>query len=404
MFLFVISDKKINFAIMIEFDRHIEVLLLDNDCVIVPNLGGFMAHYVDARHDDNDNMFLPPLRTVGFNQKLTMNDSLLVQSYVETYDISYPEALSRIEDEVEELKANIEENGTYELNDIGTLSINSYGVYEFAPFESGILTPDLYGLGSFEILKLRAAGKSSDAQAVTSAHAGNHFAHKGKEEDYTVTDKNRNEDNAKTISLSEYYDNISSNDDDTINIKVSLLRNISAAAVAIIAFFFLSSPLEVNTTGATHDTGIRSGVFYHLINEASDGSNTTTKSNLVRTHKTTSSITTAKAEGLCSNNKPEASDIKAPAAVKEKEVAEIKTVSKEYFYIVLASRVTKKNAEYFVSELHKSGISNASVLRTNNINRVVCGKFTNEAEAYNALKDLRKESRYADAWVFKANN
>ena len=30
---------------MIELEQHIEALLLENDCVIVPGFGGFVAHY-----------------------------------------------------------------------------------------------------------------------------------------------------------------------------------------------------------------------------------------------------------------------------------------------------------------------------------------------------------------------
>ena len=30
---------------MIELAQHIEVLLLENDCVIVPGFGGYKAHY-----------------------------------------------------------------------------------------------------------------------------------------------------------------------------------------------------------------------------------------------------------------------------------------------------------------------------------------------------------------------
>ena len=63
---------------MIELERHIEILLLNNDCVIVPGLGGFVAHHVDACYDDVENRFFPPMRTVGFNPKLDMNDSLLI--------------------------------------------------------------------------------------------------------------------------------------------------------------------------------------------------------------------------------------------------------------------------------------------------------------------------------------
>ena len=33
---------------MIELAQHIEVLLLENDCVIVPGFGGFIAHYAPA--------------------------------------------------------------------------------------------------------------------------------------------------------------------------------------------------------------------------------------------------------------------------------------------------------------------------------------------------------------------
>lgn len=147
---------------MIEIGRHIEILLLDYECVIVPGLGGFMTHHVEARYDEADNTFLPPLRTLGFNPKLKLNDSLLAQSYVEAYDISYPEAVNKIEEEVNELKQHIQNEGSYELTDIGVISLNEDGNYEFEPCEAGVLTPWLYGLCSFEI-KMTAEGKAANA-------------------------------------------------------------------------------------------------------------------------------------------------------------------------------------------------------------------------------------------------
>ena len=89
---------------MMELERHIEVLLLSNDCVIVPGLGGFVAHHVQAQYDERDHSFIPPTRTLGFNPQLVINDSLLVQSYIDTFDISYPEALNSIEQEVKTIK------------------------------------------------------------------------------------------------------------------------------------------------------------------------------------------------------------------------------------------------------------------------------------------------------------
>ena len=40
---------------MIELAQHIEVLLLESDCVIVPGFGGFVAHYAPATHIKEEN-------------------------------------------------------------------------------------------------------------------------------------------------------------------------------------------------------------------------------------------------------------------------------------------------------------------------------------------------------------
>ena len=148
------SRKMSTFALMIEIDRHIEILLLSNDCVIVPGLGGFMAHHVEARYNEEEQRYLPPLRTLGFNPLLKLNDSLLAQSYIEAYDISYPEATRRIEEEVDELKQHLCNEGEYELKGIGTLRINDEGNYIFEPCEAGILTPDLYGLHPLSLIHI----------------------------------------------------------------------------------------------------------------------------------------------------------------------------------------------------------------------------------------------------------
>ena len=89
---------------MKDLAKHIEVLLLENDCVIVPELGGFVAHYVSAKYDERDGLFLPPMRTIGFNPQLTINDSLLAQSYAKVYRISMTEAAERIEKTVQCIK------------------------------------------------------------------------------------------------------------------------------------------------------------------------------------------------------------------------------------------------------------------------------------------------------------
>lgn len=122
-----------------------------------------MTHYVAARYDADEHTFLPPLRTLGFNPSLNVNDSLLAQSYVEAFDISFPEALRRIDQEVEQLKAVLSEEGCYELSGIGTLSSGSEGQLTFEPCEAGLLTPELYGLGVFSMKSLLQAEPAAPA-------------------------------------------------------------------------------------------------------------------------------------------------------------------------------------------------------------------------------------------------
>ena len=197
---------------MIELERHIEILLLNNDCVIVPDLGGFMAHRVDARYDESEGTFLPPLRTLGFNPQLKMNDSLLVQSYIEAYDISYPEALRRIESEVAELRQHLETEGEYDLCDIGLLRLNVEGALEFEPCEAGILTPQLYGLSSFELKPLEClAPKAEEVPAESAA----------------IDEKVIGRSNERAITI-----------------KMSWLRNVAAVAAAALAFFMISDPVS----------------------------------------------------------------------------------------------------------------------------------------------------------------
>ena len=56
---------------MIELAQHIEALLLENDCVIVPGFGGFVAHYAPATQCKKKKIFFYPLPVrFGFNPQL----------------------------------------------------------------------------------------------------------------------------------------------------------------------------------------------------------------------------------------------------------------------------------------------------------------------------------------------
>lgn len=355
---------------MIELQRHIEILLLSNDCVIIPDLGGFMAHHVDAKYDEKEQLFLPPLRTLGFNPQLKINDSLLVQSYIEAYDISYPEALRRIEDEVAELQQHIDNNGHYELTDIGTLYKNEDGNISFEPCEAGILTPNLYGLSSFEMPKLTA---SEQKGAFLSRQQPVQYQTEEEVED-TVTTEETDPEEEETA---------------TIHIKLSWIRNTIAAAAAILAFFFITSPISDSTPDALNMAQTQNGAFFHIPSK-----DITPQLQPMKTVKDSLIPSVIEQQQVAGKENV----IDTVKTVKEVE----KAPQKEYC-VVLASQVKKKNAKLFVEKLHKQGYTEAEILILNNVVRVICGHYPSEAKAYQAVSKIRQNKEHAEAWVLKVN-
>lgn len=358
---------------MIELDRHIEILLLDYECVIVPGLGGFMTHHIEARYDEGDQLFLPPLRTLGFNPQLKLNDSLLAQSYVEAYDISYPEAVQRIEAEVNELKQHIQNEGSYELNDIGVLLLNEDGNYQFEPCEAGVLTPELYGLGSFEMQPF-SEGTRAKSQDSSSASGKASPAEMGTA---NATDKAQQEYGKKTTNEEEQ---------NVIKIKVAWLRNAVAVAAAIIAFFAITPPIS-NSNRQGLPTGSLQGSIVPSIVQPSLSISAEPKEEEV--------VESTTAEKEASPTVTESED----EATTEVEVKP--SVDEKPFCIVLASRVTRRNAEAFVDELHSEGYEEATVYVANDIVRVVYGCYASEADAYLALRNVRSNKQFEQAWVYK---
>ena len=353
---------------MIELQRHIEILLLANDCVIVPDFGGFITHNIPARYDASDKSFLPPLRTLGFNPQLRMNDSVLAQSYVEAYDISYPEALRRIENEVAELKHQLEEEGHYTLDDLGELTVNQEGNYEFSPCESGILSPDLYGLSSFSFKRLKdsVAKEVEMPQPVVTSQA-------------TVVALQEQPEEPQLLDFTDSEED----DNSAISIKMSWIRNAVAVAAAVVAFFFIATPVANSDLGTQTMSQLQHSILYKLIPQ---------DTTLPAVEPVVAEPALAKAAAI------EAEDAEADAEVETDAQPSVT------YCIIVASQVKLSNAELYVEKLKKNGYPNAHVYISNNNVRVVSDEFASQAEAYQVLNEMNMHEEFYEAWVYKKVN
>ena len=379
-FYLFIWKKCRNFAHVIELERHIEILLLSNDCVIVPNLGGFVAHNIEARYEEQEQLFLPPLRTLGFNPQLTINDSLLVQSYIEAYDISYPVALQRIEGEVEELKQHLQNEGSYELNDIGILALNDDGNYVFTPCEAGILTPTLYGLSSVEMARLDVQSQPTDVPATAKDEA----THARIVDMSSLTPET--EQDADDLDEAE--------ENDVVRIKYTWIRNTVAIAAILLAAFILVLPTGKTEMMTRTISNINNGLFFGMMTEKD-------------TNASKISISKIEERGARSENTQKADS-------QDKSVADSAVVTstngnltphstlhtpQKQFCIVLASYVSMRNANAFIERLQKQGYDQAEIFERNNIRRVIYGHYASENDAYNDLRRFHRQSETAEAWV-----
>ena len=135
-----------------EISHYIKELLLLNDCVIIPEFGGFVANYKPATIENNQ--FFPPTKEIAFNNKLISNDGLLINFISETEGLDYFNAKQKLDSFVEETMLNLERNRNVYFEGVGYLHYDSRENLQFEPQLKQNLLVESYGLQNFSYEKL----------------------------------------------------------------------------------------------------------------------------------------------------------------------------------------------------------------------------------------------------------
>lgn len=377
---------------MIELAQHIEALLLENDCVIVPGLGGFVAHYAPATRVEEENIFLPPTRIIGFNPQLKMNDGLLVQSYMSVYGTNFSDATKIVEREVDELIAALHEEGKVDLPNVGEVRYTIYDTFDFAPYDNKITTPYLYGLDAFEMQELSALEKP-----------------KAEKDTFSLVP-------ATTPKEKRTF---------AVRFNRAYLTNAAAVAAVIILSFFFSTPIENTEVIEENYATLLPDELFEKIEKQSLAITPIVLKQNTPTRKTANKQTGTQKK------------VVAPVAVREVKVAKEPTVSTETkakeqashsvatttdapkqnvqpaaakpvvaapkrpYHIIIASVGTEKDAEAMAAQLVAKGFSGAKAIVGDGKMRVSIESCGTEVEAYQALARIRENETYKNAWVLK---
>jgi len=136
----------------VEINQYIKELLLLNDCVIIPEFGGFVANYQPAAIEKNQ--FFPPNKEIAFNNKLISNDGLLINYIADSEGSNYFSAKQKLESFVEETLAQLERNRNVYFEGVGYLHYDSRENLLFEPQLKQNLLVESYGLQNFSYEKL----------------------------------------------------------------------------------------------------------------------------------------------------------------------------------------------------------------------------------------------------------
>lgn len=342
---------------MVQITLHIERLLVHNDCVIVPGLGGFVAQDCSARYVEEEELFLPPSRSVSFNQRLTMNDGLLVNDVAHYHHLDYKDAVRVVNEKVAKIRECLDAGGMYTFHGIGSLRCSDRGGYEFTPIACGVSAPDLYGLDC-----------------------------------YYVTPLQKKPSIPKKVAISKH-------DDDTITLRLpmNVVRYAAVAAVAAVFFFVCIAPLN----SAIEHQRSEAGMLHYLY------------SLIVNTHKDTTpqieqEVSLATMATQDANEEVSVVDPIKPAtaetpSVDIDEVEVEKEVEHLPYAIVVASCVTERNARVMIDKWTSEGLPSATIYDKAKNLRVFYGTYESYESAHSALKGLRAEhpAEFGDAWVYE---
>lgn len=375
---------------MNELARHIEVLLFENDCIIIPNLGGFVTHYTPSIRDEEEKTFFPPTRIVGFNEQLKLNDGLLVQSFMTVYNTSFSDASKRIDKEVRKIKQELFENGNVDFPNIGKLSYTLKGSYEFKPYNNRLTTPSLYGLDTFHFLGLADLPKQTELRV-------------------------------KSIEDKKNYN---------IRINRVAVRSVASIAAVLFLFFISSTPIEnteviegnyaqlsftelltsfnekpltlVNIDTNNEHQGLtteetkqfQQPIKTKEIKVSQSGTEKIEAKNTIQEQPITKTIVKVEAP---KSTAPEKNSVRKNAVTSTTTATK---TEKPTYHIIVASSIPFEDAKKEASKLQELGYKEAKVLQKEGLNRISILSNLNKGEVYKELTKIRSHEKFQNAWVY----
>lgn len=325
--------------------RHIEALLQENDCVVLPSFGAFIAHTDAASYVNDEHAFFPPTRSLGFRRELTADDGLLTSYLMQKGSIGFSEARNVVDRYVDRLRDTLGIDGAAKLPGLGCLRQDIRGNITFEPAPVDVVAPALFGL---EMLTIR---------------------------DLTALEAAEQRDSAETVRPIK----IITTTPRTIDIHVGrrTLRHIASVAAVLLLLIVFALPVSDGKYTDVASLGLTPVI------------ETTAEKQVPETPVVEASVTEAPVA--------ETPIVEAPVATAESPAPTPRPT--RIYHVIIGSLPSAKNAEAVVQKYIDRGFAQTTTVVGDDRVRISIASFTDKAEGEAYVSTLRQQEDYKHAWL-----
>jgi len=350
---------------------HIERLLMTNDCVIIPEFGGFVLHPCPAAYQPEKHRFCPPGKGIVFNPTLKHYDRLIPESYIQMYGMSFEDAHITFRKDIEDLSHILDKERSVCFDKIGVLRKDDDGKLVFeAEQNSSFVALKPYCLYPFHLPPV-----AKDVQKLQT-------------------------ETSQTIKLETKHKRVV-----YLPMRHTLLRVIGVSAAAVALFLFVSMPVndmgssshsaslipsEMVLKGEERKLKIENG---ELKFEENEGENQL----FSYTEKVEEMI---QSFDIVTNETKDSTVEKELVTVSQPNIKSIEATSQKIYYAIIGSFTSEKQANLFIQQINMPELSNIGIVINEERVRVYADKFDKRDDAQNYILRLRANEKLKDTWLF----
>ena len=350
-------------------------MFLDYDCVIIPELGGFVCNERTAWYDEDKEEMVPPSRDVLFNPNLVHNDGLLAQEIMRAKGLDYSDAMKLVESEANNMIEELKSGRPIEIPRLGRLYTSDDGLVRFLPDAELVRMLGSFGHSRIPLSTLEI---SSDQPEIV--------AHIIDEPDISLSD-------GKDIKLDkdakDAKDVKDAKEPKVIPFRIRLARVAAVIAIplALGGAWMLTEPVPSNTLMSVFPSLNSESVISSFI--PSD------KTMLDISYEATEEID----DELHINYAPDPIDV-APAIPIETHIVEEVIAPKQINFLIVGGAFSiEENAKSLAQTLRKEGYSPTQHFQPHNkLYLVALGEYESELNARVAMTKARESGRTA-TWL-----